>query len=208
MYKPIPPLGSAPLSEAIIGTWPLPVSSVQRDAMNYESLYENIEAAAVQPEEQAGNYNLFYSYKQASIIYVIPEVISTLVDWNYPPAFPAGIPTSASCHLAMPSMEESNESAVQMVDTKINSVDKESSSHLLVHEEVITQVEKGLDNALVENTETLADHATLSIPEPALVEDPESQLSSQTFIVAPSSSYILSNRIAKHGEGVVHEEAA
>ena len=137
-------------------------------------------------------------------------MISTLVDWNYPPAFPAGIPTSAPGHLATPSEESNEESAVQTLDTKVDSpksVDEESSSHLLVHEEAITQAEKDLDNALVENTETLADQATLSTPEPALVEDPESQLSSQTFIVAPSSSHILSNGIAEHGD-VMPEEGA
>ena len=139
-------------------------------------------------------------------------MISTLVDWNYPPAFPAGIPTSAPGHLATPSSEGSNaESAVQTLDTKTSSpksVDEEGSSHLLVHEEVITQDEKNLDNALVENTETLADQATLSIPEPALVEDPEPQLSSQTLVVNPSSLHILSNGIPEHGEGVMADEAA
>ena len=135
-------------------------------------------------------------------------MISTLVDWNYPPAFPAGIPTSAPGHLATPSEESNAESAVQTLDTEISSpksVDKESSSHLLVHEEVVTQAEKDLDNALVENTETPSDQATLSIPEPALVEDPEPQPSSQTLIVDPSSSHILSNGIAEHGDA---EEAA
>jgi hypothetical protein len=146
------------------------------------------------------------------IIYVIPEVISTLVDWNYPPAFPAGIPTSAPGHLATPSSEESNaESAIQTLDTKINSpksVDEESSSHLLVHEEVISPTEMDLNNALVENTEPLAEQATLSIPEPVLVKDSEPQLSSQTLIVDPSSSHILLNGILEHGEGGIAEEAA
>ena len=139
------------------------------------------------------------------MIYVILEVISTLVDWNYPPAFPAGIPTSAPGHLATPS-EESN--AESTVDTKISSPKSDnegSSSNLLVHDEAITQ---DLDDALIENTETLADQATLSIPEPALVEDPERQLSSQTLIVDPSSSHILSNGFAEHGEVVMAEEAA
>jgi hypothetical protein len=54
MHKPIPPLGSAPPNEADIITWPFR-SSYQQDAMDYESLYANIEAATVQPEEQAGN---------------------------------------------------------------------------------------------------------------------------------------------------------
>ena len=134
-----------------------------------------------------------------------------MVDWNYPPAFPAGIPTSAPGHLATPSEESIAESAVQTLDTKISSpksVEEDSSSHLLVHEEAITQAEKDLDNALVENTETLADQATLSIPEPALVEDPERQLSSQTLIADASSSHILSNGVAEHGEVVMGEEAA
>ena len=138
-------------------------------------------------------------------------MISTLVDWNYPPAFPAGIPTSAPGHLATPSSEGSNaESAVQTLDIKTNSpksVGEEGSSHFLVHEEVIMQDEKNFDNALVENAETLADQATLSNPEPALVEDPEPQLSSQTLVVNPSSSHILSNGIPEHGEGVMAEEA-
>jgi hypothetical protein len=138
-------------------------------------------------------------------------VISTLVDWNYPPAFPAGIPTSAPGHLATPSSEESNGNAefgVQTLDTEISSaksVDEECSSHLLEHEEVIT--EKDLDNALVENRETLADQATLFIQEPAPVEDPELQLLSQTPIVDPCSSHILSNGFAEYGEGVMTEEA-
>ena len=209
MHKPLPPLGSVPPNVADIATWSLPDSSDQRDAMDYESLYENIEEAAVQPEEQAGNYDLLFCYKQTLIVYVISEVISTLVDWNYPPAFPAGIPTSAPGHLATPSSEESNEeSAVQTLDTEIGSpesVDEESSSHLLVNEEVVTK-EKDLDNTLVENTETLVDQATLSIPEPALVEGPELQLLSQTLIFDPSSSRVLSNGIVEH-EGVMTEEA-
>ena len=138
------------------------------------------------------------------------EVISTLIDWNYPPAFPAGIPTSASGHLATPSSEESNaEFAVHKLDIEINSpksVDEEISSHLLVHEEVVTQ-EKDLNNA-PENAEILTDHATLSIPEPAVVEDLGPQSLSQTFIVDPSCSHILPIRIAEHGEGVMSEEAA
>jgi hypothetical protein len=143
------------------------------------------------------------------IIYVIPEVISTLVDWNYPPAFPAGIPTSAPGHLATPSSEESNGNAefgVQTLDTEISSpksVDEECSSHLLEHEEVIT--EKNLDNALVENRETLADQATLSIQEPAPVEDPELQLLSQTPIVDPCSSHILSEGVMADEAGQGHE---
>ena len=211
VHKPIPAVGSAPPSETDIAIWPLPGFSDQQDVMAYESLYENIEDAAVQPEEQAGNYNLLFCCKQALIIYVIPEVISTLVDWNYPPAFPAGIPTSAPGHLATPSSEESNpEFAVHTLDTEINSpksVDEESSSHLLVHEEVVTQ-EKDLDNAPVENAELLTDQTSLSIPEPALVEDLEPQLLSQTFIVDPSSSHILPIGIAEHehGEGVMSKE--
>ena len=59
VHKAIPPLGSASPSEADIPivTWPLS-SSDQRDgiSMDYESLYANIEAVTVQPEEQAGNY--------------------------------------------------------------------------------------------------------------------------------------------------------
>lgn len=141
---------------------------------------------------------------------MLSEVISTLIDWNYPPAFPAGIPTSASGHLATPSSEESNaEFAVHKLDIEINSpksVDEEISSHLLVHEEVVTQ-EKDLDNA-PENAEILTDHATLSIPEPAVVEDLGPQSLSQTFIVDPSCSHILPIRIAEHGEGVMSEEAA
>jgi hypothetical protein len=128
------------------------------------------------------------------------EVISTLVDWNYPPAFPAGIPTSAPGHLATPSSEESNinveESAVQALDALIKSLesaDKESSCHTVVHEEVITQAEKDLDKVLVKISETPVDHATLSIA------------------VDPSSSHTLSNddtRIAEYGEGVMPEEVA
>ena len=60
MHKPILPLGSAPTSEAEVAIWPLPGSSGQQDAMDYDSLYENIEDAAVQPEEQAGNYDLLF----------------------------------------------------------------------------------------------------------------------------------------------------
>jgi hypothetical protein len=60
MHQFIPPLGFAPPSDADIAIWPLPGSSDQQDAMDYESLYENIEDAAVQPEEQAGNYNSFF----------------------------------------------------------------------------------------------------------------------------------------------------
>ena len=142
---------------------------------------------------------------------MLSEVISTLIDWNYPPAFPAGIPTSASGHLATPSSEESNaEFAVHKLDIEINSpksVDEEISSHLLVHEEVVTQ-EKDLDNAPVEKAELLTDQTSLSIPEPALVEDLEPQLLSQAFIVDPSSSHILPIGIAEHehGEGVMSKE--
>ena len=134
-------------------------------------------------------------------------MISTLVDWNYPPAFPAGIPTSAPGHLATPSEEESNtEFAVQTDISSPKSVDE--GSYLLVHEDAITQAEKDLDNAPVENTETLADQAMLSIQEPVVVKDPEPPLSSQTLVVDPSSSHILSNGIAEHGEDVKAEEAA
>ena len=207
MHKTIPPLGSAPPSEADVTIWPLSSSSDRQDAVDYASLYANIGVATVQAEEQAGNFSFLFCYKHSLIIYVIPEVISTLVDWNYPPAFPAGIPTSAPGHLATPSSEESAGSAAQTLDTEISSpksLDEENSSHLLVHEEV-TQAEKDSDNALVENMETLADQVTLSVPEPALVEDPDPQLSSQTLIVNPSSSHILSNGIVEHGEGVMAE---
>jgi hypothetical protein len=141
-------------------------------------------------------------------------VISTLVDWNYPPAFPAGIPTSAPGHLATPSSEERignmEESTVQALDTLINSLesDKESSSHTVVNEEVITQAEKESGKPLVENPKTLVDHSTLSTPEPIVVEDSEPLSTSQTLVVDPSSSRILSNDvvkntwIAEHGVGV------
>lgn len=142
------------------------------------------------------------------------EVISTLVDWNYPPAFPTGIPTSAPGHLATPS-EESNadieESA--MLDTEVVSpepVDKESPPHPLVHEEVTTQAEE-LDKILVENTETLVDQVILSVPEPAF-GDSESQLTFETLIVDPSLSHtspddlVDDKRITEHDEGVMAGE--
>lgn len=154
----------------------------------------------------------FFCYEQSLIIYVIPEVISTLVDWNYLPAFCAGIPTSIPGHLAMPSSQESNtEFDVQMLDTEINSpesVNEGSPSHLLVHEKAIMQAEKDLDNALVENTEILADQTMLSIQEPAPVKDPEPPLSSQMLIVDPSSLHISSSGIAGHGGDVKAEEVA
>ena len=139
----------------------------------------------------------------------LPEGISAFVDWSCPPAFPAGIPASAPGHLATPSEESSAEFTVQTLDTGIDfpkSSEEESSSQFLVHEEVITQ--KDSDDVLVDNTETLADEGTLSIQEPALVEDHESHLSSQTLVVGPSFSNILFNGIAEHGEGVMAEEAA
>lgn len=144
------------------------------------------------------------------------DVISTsVVDWNHPPAFPAGIPTSAPGHLATPSSEESSAngegSAVQAPSTLITSlesVDKESSSYSLVHEEVTTHAEKDLDKVLV-------DQATLSIPEPALVEDSEPQSTFQTLTADLSSSsptlsdvVVNDTQVAKHGEGVMAEEPA
>lgn len=142
-------------------------------------------------------------------------MISTLVDWNYPPAFPAGIPTSAPGHLATPS-EESNadveEPTARALDIEIpESVYKETLSPS-IHEEVITQVEQDLDEALVENTETVID--ATSIPELAPVEDSELQLTSQTLIVEPSFPHTSSNdlvndtQITEHEEGVLAEEAA
>ena len=62
IHKPIPLLGSAPPSEADVITWSVPSSSDQQDELDYESLYANIEAATVQPEEQAGNYILLFLY--------------------------------------------------------------------------------------------------------------------------------------------------
>ena len=53
LRMPIPPIDFAPPD---IATWPLTSSSNQQDAMDYESLYEDIEDSAIQPEEQAGNY--------------------------------------------------------------------------------------------------------------------------------------------------------
>ena len=102
-----------------------------------------------------------------------------MVDWNNPPAFPAGIPTSAPGRLATPSSEEGNVEGptVQALDIEIDSFEsvKESLPH--PHAE-------DLDRALVEDTDTLADPVTLPNPEPALVEP---QLTSQTLVVDPSS---------------------
>lgn len=134
-------------------------------------------------------------------------MIST-VDWNYPPAFSAGIPTSASGHLATPS-EESNEnvedSVVQTMGSLITleSVDKESSSHTLVHGEVITQAEKNLAEVLVEHPETLVDQA---IVEPPVVESSDPQSTSRSL--AHVNDMVNDKRIAEHGEGVTAEGTA
>jgi hypothetical protein len=57
------PLSSAPLSDADIpiATWPLSSPCEQQDdiTMDYDQLYANIEAAMVQPDEQAG---ILYSF--------------------------------------------------------------------------------------------------------------------------------------------------
>ena len=130
-----------------------------------------------------------------------------MVDWNDLPAFPAGIPTSAPGHLITPSSEECNADveapAVQALDLRIDSpapVDKASSPHSLVHEEVITPAK---DKVFVENV----DHMTL----PTVVEDSEPQSTSQTFIVDPSFSCTLSNEVVNNtqiiDEGIMVEEA-
>jgi hypothetical protein len=115
-------------------------------------------------------------------------VISTLVDWNNPPAFPAGIPTSAPGRLATPSSEEGNVEGptVQALDIEIDSFEsvKESLPH--PHAE-------DLDRALVEDN-----------PEPALVEP---QLTSQTFVVDPSfhpfSNDLVNDTRIADDEGII-----
>jgi hypothetical protein len=62
MHELIPPLGPVPPTDIPIATWSLSSSSKQQDgiSMDYESLYANIEADTVQPEEQAGKLNFFF----------------------------------------------------------------------------------------------------------------------------------------------------
>ena len=131
------------------------------------------------------------------IVYVISEMISTLVGWGHPHAFPAGI----LGHLA-PLSEESHTVVEESTAQAPEFVNKECSPHLLDHKKVIPQAEK---DALVESTQTLVDQATLSITEP----DSEPQLTTQAFIA--NHCFSLPNngtRVAEHDHGVMVEETA
>ncbi|KAF8967960.1 hypothetical protein BDZ97DRAFT_1802168 [Flammula alnicola] len=48
------------------------------------------------------------------------EVISNVVDWNNPPAFPSGLPASASGHLATPSSEGEDQSPAAPEEETVN----------------------------------------------------------------------------------------
>ncbi|KAF8161273.1 hypothetical protein B0H34DRAFT_796084 [Crassisporium funariophilum] len=101
----LPPAGGLSLPDEVdnaTAIWSLEATA-NVAADDYDLLYGDIDNGESQTPDQA-------------------EVISSLVDWNYPPAFPAGIPASAPGHLATPSTE----SLPIMEDDPITEVDSDT----------------------------------------------------------------------------------